>query len=287
MEIRQIQTFLEIHRQGSFVGAAARLALTQPALSRQVSLLERELGAKLFYRSAQGARLTPDGERILSAAQDLENAVRRVAESAQAQGEISGRYTISCGGTIAAYVLPEAVRRIRQRHPGLVVRVVEGDAYDTLRSLTGGEAELGILSGQPDDPELESELFFRDEIVPVVGLKHPLARRRRVSVASLAEFECVSHHPASAIRQAVEKRWRALRLKPRIVMELRSMESVIRSVESGVGIGFVSRLAVSKKMRVLSVSELVCDREFFFCFRRRSRGMDRLIRLLRECVPES
>jgi LysR family transcriptional activator of glutamate synthase operon len=281
MEFRQIQTFLEIHRQGSFVNAAARLALTQPALSRQISLLERELGAKLFFRSAAGTRLTPEGEKLLGPANDLEHSLRNIEESLKSKESISGRYTISCGGTIAAYVLPQAVRKIRQKHPDLLVRVVEGDAYDTLRSVSGGESELGILSGQPADSELESEFYFRDEIVPVVGLSHPLARRRRMSAASLGDFECVSHHPASAIRQAVEKKWKALRLKPRIVMELRSMESVLRSVEAGVGVGFVSRLSVSKKMRVLPISELVSQRDFYFCFRRRSRGMDQFIDLLR------
>lgn len=278
MELRQIHTFLEIYRQGSFLAAASSLALTQPALSRQISLLERELGKTLFHRSARGAHLTPDGERLLAAALDVEASVRRLKENAPAG--ISGKYTISCGGTIAAFVLPRVTVQIRKRFPGLLLRVVEGDARDTLRALTLGDAELGILSEEPPDRDIESQFFFADEIVPVVSRKHPLASRRRLRPQEIEKYEMIAHHAGSAVRLAVETRLRALKLRPQVTMELKSMESLIRTIETGAGVGFLSRLAVTPRMKILPVEELNCTRRFHFCWQRRSAAVQSLIELI-------
>lgn len=289
MDFRQIRYFLEIHRQGSFLRAASNLGLTQPALSQQMALLERELGKKLFWRGPTGAHISSDGERFLHHALELEHILREITESMKTTPGLQGSYTIATGGTIAAFVLPRAMRRILRLHPDVSVRVVEGDAFQTAESVRSGQADLGILSGSFPEGDIQRRFFFTDQILPVVSSTHPLARKRRLSLAGLSDVQFLMYHPAAAMRQSVEHQIRSLgaHFQPRIVMELRSIESVVKGVEEGIGVGFLSRLAISRKMRILPVPELVARRDFYFCYRRISQGIETLMRILGETQTQA
>ncbi len=283
MDFRRLQYFLAIHRRGSFLKAASSLGLTQPALSRQIALLERELGRKVFLRTAAGVHLTPDGQRLLPHALEMEDLWRGIRDIFAEDSKLEGTYTISCGGTISAFIVPQAARRIREAHEKLALHVIEGDAYSTLHAVTEGEADLGILSGRPDLPGLQTEFFFKDTIVLAAGARHPAAQKRSIRPEQLRAHDFVLFHPGSAVRQAVDLQMRSLRLdwKPRVTMEVRSMETAIRSIESGVGIGFISSLALTRGMRRLACAEMETDRDFFFCYRRRSRATEEVIRMIR------
>lgn len=283
MDFRRLQYFLAVHRQGSFLKAASSLGLTQPALSRQIALLERELGRKVFLRTAAGVHLTPDGQRLLPHALEMEDRWREIRDVFTEDSALEGDYTISCGGTISAFIVPQAARRIRETHDRLALRVIEGDAYATLHAVTDGEADLGILSGRPDLPGMQAEFFFKDTIVLAAGARHPAAQKRILRPEQLRGYDFVLFHPGSAVRQAVDLQIRSLRLewKPRVTMEVRSMETAIRSIESGVGIGFISHLALTRSMRRLACAEMETERDFFFCYRRKSRTTEEIIRILR------
>lgn len=282
MDFKRLQYFLAIHRRGSFLKAASSLGLTQPALSRQMALLERELGRKVFLRSAAGVHLTPDGQRFLPHALAVEDLLRSMQDVFSEESELDGSYTISCGGTVSAFIVPGAARKIRESHPKLALRVIEGDAYSTLHAVADGEADLGILSGRPDLPGLETEFFFKDHIVPAAAARHPAAHKR-MKPQQLRNQEFVLFHPSSAVRQAVDLKLKSLRpeWKPRISMEVRSLETAIRSIEAGAGIGFISSLALTRAMKRVSCPELETDRDFFFCYRRKSRATDEVVRIIR------
>ena len=290
MEFRQIRYFIEITRAGSFLKAAAGLGLTQPALSTQIARLEQELGAQLLDRSGRYLRLTAAGELFLERAIQLNDLWQETLEVLKTEDrEMEGKFTISTGGTIAAWILPPVLQKIRQRHPGLSFRVIEGDALQTREALATGDVDLGILSGQSKESGLERKFFLTDTIVPVLGKSHPLARKDRVTLAGLRKEEFVLFHPASSIRRALEKRFRSLkpRFQPITAMELRGMESVIRSVETGIGIGFLSRFCLTKNMRELPLPDLIVERDFHFVYRQGSRaGLGRLIELIQEIATE-
>ena len=286
MEFRQIRYFLAIHEAGSFLRAARGLGLTQPALSRQMSLLERELGQVLFERRARSLHLTASGETFLTYAVRMNDLWREMLDGLNPEAEnLHGEYSISTGGTIAAWVLPPVLSRIRRGHRSLSFRVYEGDLEESRERLVRGEVDIGILTGQLDESGLLSRPLFTDRIVPVAARTHPVFRRKPLTIASLAEDSFVFFHPTSAIRRAVEKRLRETRppLRPRIAMELRSIESVIRSIEAGHGIGFVSELSLNPRLRVLPFEELVAERTFYVSFRRHHRrSLDRLMELIEQ-----
>ncbi len=275
MEFRQIRYFLEIQRAGSFMKAAGRLGLTQPALSRQMMLLEREIGQQLLERGARDVRLTPAGETFLQYAVRLNDLWRELQDCLkEPDEEPTGEFSLITGGTVAAYVLPEILRRLRKKYPGLVFRVYEGDAHETREALLRGDADLGILTGEiSESSTLVQRPYLVDRILPVAAKNHPIFRKKKLTVADLAGEDFVFFHPASAVRGVVEKKLRSLRprLNPSIVMELRSLQGVIRSVEAGLGIGFLSEVCLTQKLRPLPFAELVAERQFYFSYRRHGR----------------
>ncbi|MEQ8350793.1 MAG: LysR family transcriptional regulator [Leptospiraceae bacterium] len=276
MEFRQIRYFIEIHRQGSFVKAASALGLTQPALSRQIALLERELKQPLFNRSSRKISLTLAGQKLLEQAVALNDLWQETLEAVQTKSQsLSGDYKISTGGTIAAYVLPSLLKDLRKRHPALAVQVLEGDLRSSKEALLWGEADLGILTESEYHPELDQRDFLKDEILPVVSRKHPLASRSRLKWQDLLNEEFVFYHPYSAIRKTIEEHLnnQGIRFPFRVTMELRSVDAVIRSVEAGLGIGFISRRSVNKSLFVLPVKELVAVRNFHLSWRRGRPGL--------------
>ena len=286
MEFRQIRYFLEINKNGSFVRAASALGLTQPALSRQIGLLEREIGKELFERGARQIRLTTAGELFLEKALKLNDLWKETLASLNENTELpSGEYSISSGGTVAAFILPGIIRKIRKKYPQVSFRVREGDAHENREAVIGGEVDLGILTGPIKDRELSRHFFLTDQIVPVVSRDHHLLKTegdknvKRIDTGVLREEDFVLFHTTSAIRQVMEKKLRGLRpvFKPRAAMEMRSVESVIRSLEAGLGVGFLSRFALTPKLRALEIEELTAERKFYFCYRRNRPGLDRLI----------
>lgn len=288
MEFRQIGYFLEIVKSGTFQKAADRLGLTQPALSRQMALLERELGCILLHRGSRAVRTTAKGELFLAHAERMKDLWAELKEGMKEPGrELSGTFSISAGGTVSAWILPQIIKRILAEYPGLSLSVREGDAQETKEALLRGDADLGILTGPVNEPGLVEMEFLSDRIVPVASSGHEIFRRKRIRLSDLENQPFVYFHPASAVRRAVEKKTRKLgkKFRPRIVMELRSVESVVKSLETGLGIGFLSEYSVSEKLKRLELPELFAERKFYLCHRKFARsGLSLLVDKIRSAV---
>ncbi|PJZ53910.1 LysR family transcriptional regulator [Leptospira adleri] len=288
MEFRQIRYFLEIHEAGTFQRAASKLGLTQPALSRQIFLLEKELGSLVFERGPRQIRLTHDGEILLAYAMRMKDLWEELKTGMKEPGkELSGEFSISAGGTVSAWILPEILKKIKKDHPELVLSVREGDSLETKEAILLNEVDLGILTGPVNEPGLISREFLSDRIVPVAPKSHPVFQRKKQTLKDIKEESFVFFHPASAIRKAVEKKIRSLgkEFRPRIGMELRSVESVIKSIEAGLGLGFLSEYSLSSKLRMIPIQELIVERKFFLCHKKSIRPG--LSKLAEELVHES
>ncbi|PJZ57515.1 LysR family transcriptional regulator [Leptospira barantonii] len=280
MEFRQIRYFLEIRDAGTFQKAAGKLGLTQPALSRQIFLLEKELGTLLFERGPRQVRLTHEGEVFLSYAIRMKELWEELRSGMKEPGrELSGEFSISAGGTVSAWILPQILKKIRKDHPDLVLSVREGDSLETKESILLNEVDLGILTGPVNEPGLVSREFLSDRIVPVAPKTDPIFQKKKQTLKDIKEESFVFFHPASAIRKAVEKRIRSLgkEFRPKIGMELRSVESVIKSVEADLGIGFLSEYSLTPKLKVIPIPELIVERKFFLCHKKTIRpGLSKL-----------
>lgn len=242
----RLRAFAAVARTGSFSGAARDLYVSQPAVSKHVAALERELSKQLVARGRSGATLTTAGETladyVLRAEALLANG-RRAVESA---GDPAiGSVAVGASGIPGTYLLPSVVARFRKLHPGIAVELRLSTSGGTLAAVRSHELELGIVGGHHPPPELESEPLVDDEIV-LVG---PAALAgRRLDGAELSRLTWVSREEGSATRAAVEAACWEIGLNPQRRVELPSWEAVKLAVANGDGIAACSRYALTLEL---------------------------------------
>ncbi|TGL90008.1 LysR family transcriptional regulator [Leptospira congkakensis] len=272
MEFRQIVYFLEISESGTFQKAASRLGLTQPALSRQIFLLEKELGVSVLERGGRSVRLTREGERFYQYSIRMKELWEEIQNGFSKENELKGNFSISAGGTVSAWILPQILKEILKTKPGLSLSVREGDATETKNAVLKGEVDLGILTGPITDPSLNVLEFLSDRIFPCAAKDHPIFLKKKIRIEDLKKQSFVFFHPGSALRKAVEKKIKSFskEFSSNIAMELRSVESVIKSLEAGLGIGFLSEYSMNPKLKKIKFEDWNAERKFYLCYRKKS-----------------
>jgi DNA-binding transcriptional LysR family regulator len=247
--LNQLRVFDAVVRCGSFARAAERLAVTPPAVSLQIRLLEEACGATLFERAGRRVRLTTAGEtladysaRIFALVVDAEAAVARD------QGFAHARLRLVSGAGVAAYYLPPLWTAIARRYPELRLQISVGNSARVLEQLVSLDADVGVLGSEHVHPDLSVVRLFRDPLVVVVSREHPWARRRSVSVRALQRERLIVREEGSSGRSILEQRMRSLGVRWRVAMEISSNEVIKRAVELGNGVSVMSRAMVRREV---------------------------------------
>jgi DNA-binding transcriptional LysR family regulator len=190
LDVKRLMVLREVARQGSFSKAASALAYTQPAVSRQIALLERETGATLVTRGPGGARLTDAGELL---AAHTEAVVGRLEDAEVELNELlgmeAGRLRMSTLTSAAATIMPLAIAMFRERLPGVDLSVAMVDPAGVLAPLRSGELDLALCN-DPDllsAPEIEGVHLFDEPMRLALPREHRLAHRKRVALSELAD----------------------------------------------------------------------------------------------------
>jgi len=243
----RLRAFAAVARRSSFSRAAEELYVSQPAISKQVSLLETELGRQLVVRTPRGAELTESGtmlaDYVLRAEALLANG-RRALESAGDPGV--GTLTLSASGTPGIYLLPRLLAAFHDLYPGVEIDYGLSESSHALEVVRAHRAELGIVGTFVLPPELDGELLLEEEIV-LVGAPELAGRRwRRPELEALT---WVTRERGSATRAASEAAALQLGLALRRRLELVSWESVKLAVASGAGVAAISRIAIDVELK--------------------------------------
>ena len=237
---RQLEAVLALAEYGSFVAAAARLRLSQPALTRMVKQLEAELGVRLFDRSTRHVEITAAGRAFAAVAErmlnDLGITVQSVREAAQ---EGRGLVVVSCVMSVAGGLLPRTISAYRDDRPGVEIHVREGIYATILDDVRSGVADFGIsyVDELPDfavGTALGREIFYA-----VVPSRHKLASRRSVTLAELAAHPIVALPTESRTRRTIDAAAVAagLQLRQRVVVT--QIATLLALIAAGVGVGVV------------------------------------------------
>jgi DNA-binding transcriptional LysR family regulator len=189
LDVKRLTVLREVARHGSFSRAADALAYTQPAVSRQIALLERETGATLLTRGAGGARLTDAGQLLVTHAEAvlgrLEDAEVELNELLGMEG---GRLRMSTLTSAAATIMPLAIAEFRERLPGIELSVAMIDPFGVLPLLRNGELDLALCN-DPEMfslPEVEGVHLFDEPMLLALPCGHRLAQRKRIALSELA-----------------------------------------------------------------------------------------------------
>jgi LysR family cys regulon transcriptional activator len=264
MTLKQLRILREIARQAhNLSNAAAVLHTSQPGVSRQVQLLERELGVELLSRRRNRITgLTEPGRAILAAAEralgEADN-IRLIAEDYSR--EEGGRLTIATSHLHARYTLLTPIKVFALRHPGVHLYMRQADPDDILRLVAAGDADIGISTevgpARPDLVFLPGRDVERSLIMP---LGHALARKTRVTLNDIAEFPLVGYNPAQRGGQIISETFRASGLEPKLVVSAIDSDIIKAYVAEGLGIAVIPTLALDAEadrgLRVVDVTPL-------------------------------
>ena len=246
--LRQLRVFESAARHLSLTRAAEELHLTPPAVSIQIRQLESHAGAELFERVGRKLRLTQAGEEVLARSREILGHIRAAEENLAGLGSLEqGLLDV---GVINAgdYFFPWMLAAFRKHHPRIRVRLTVGNREDLLARLAGHEIDLAVMSHAPTQPTYNAEAFAPHPHVIVGPPSHPLAKRRGVTLETIAREPLITREPGSATRLAMEQAFAEASVAPRIEMEIASNETIKQAVAAGFGLGFLSAHAVQQEL---------------------------------------
>ncbi len=264
MSIDHLRSLVEVARRGAITEAARALGLTQPALTRRIQLLEAEFGTPLLSRSQKGVQLTELGRLVEGEGRALLERYDHLVQEVGAHLRLErGTVRIGGGATAVAFLLPPLIRDFRRKHRDVVFQLKEAGSGEVAADVVRERIELGIVTLPVASKELEVIPLRRDPIVLVGAVDHPLARRRRVPSTALNGIALIGFEAGSAIRRLIDRELETAGIQVEVVMELRSIQSILRMVELRLGLAFVSRLGVEaagKGVKVIKVTGLEITR---------------------------
>lgn len=254
MELDHVEAFLAIVRRGGFSRASSSLHLSQPAISRRIHLLEHELGAPLFERLRSGVMLTDAGRAFLPHAEALLASMRDAIDAVHAlRGTSRGTVTLGVVGTLASTMLTECLRRFREAHPAIDLRIRTALSAEVSDLVRRGDATLGLRYGLDPHPDLLSSKIYDEPLVPVCSARHRLARKRRVEPETLAG-ECWITFPSSTgahelYASTLAHRLAACGLSASEIIPIDSLTAQKRMVEAGFGFALLPASSVEEEIR--------------------------------------
>jgi DNA-binding transcriptional LysR family regulator len=250
MDVRQLEMFRSVAEEGGFTRAAERLHVSQSAVSRQVKLLEEELGSQLLHRHGRRVALTASGELLLKLAnrvqRDIQDAVWQLSETGKLH---RGQLRLGGGMTVCLFILPRLLKRFRKLYREVDLRVTSGTSEAILRLLRNHEVDLGLLTLPIVATDMEVVPVLKEEMVVVTAPGHPLSRARAADPKSLARFPWILFETGSNSRKVIDRFFLEESVPADVAMETENVEIIKAMVASGLGIGLIPYSAVAKDVR--------------------------------------
>jgi len=274
--LRRLRVFEAVARHRSYSRAAAELHLTQPAVSMQIRQLEAEVGQPLLEQMGLRLDATPAGGEVLACARDVLERLRLAEESLAAlAGTGGGELSIAVTST-AKYFAPRLLAEFRRSHPGVRLRLAVSNREAVVRALTENAVDLAVMGRPPRGLDTEAAGFAPHPIGVIAWPEHPLASRRRLPLAALAQETFLIRERGSGTRAAMERVFAERGFRARETLEMSSNETIKQAVMAGMGIAFLSTHTIGLELRagrlvLLSVSGLPVMREWFAIHRRGKR----------------
>ena len=276
MKLQQLRYLCEVVKQGLSVSDAATVLHTsQPGVSKQIRLLEEELGVVLLVRSGKRVvDLTEPGRAIIKIAERVlrESAnLKQVAE--EFSDENAGTLTIATTHTQARYALPNVIKQFSERYPKVKLTLHQGNPGQIAQEVIAGKADLAIATeALADLPELLSLPCYEWHHCLVTPHDHPLVQKRAVSIRDIAHFPIITYDTAFAGRSKINRAFEQQALTPNIILSALDADVIKAYVALGLGIGIVAKMAFEPErdteLRMIEVDDLFPVNTTRIAFRR-------------------
>ena len=278
MDLRQLNYFVAVAEELNFSRAAARVHISQPALSRQVMSLERELGVKMLVRSSHAVQLTAAGlelldnaHQLLSLARDIPAAVQRVAK-----GEV-GRLRVGFVGSTIFTSVPALIGEFRRNFPMVAVDLKQATVARQINLLNLGDIDVGIVRQSINESKLQTRQLFQESFFVALPVEHRLTNRSSIFLKQLADesFVTFSRSEAPNIDAQLRRMCGSCGFVPHVVQEAHPLSTVVGLVAAGVGIAIVPNSMRQVQIKGVTYRELKGTRErsaFLLAWRRNDQS---------------
>ena len=264
MKLQQLRYLCEVASQGLNLSKAAKtLHTSQPGISKQISLLEDELGVDIFVRNGKRVvKITPPGEAIIEIAERMLRDAKNLKQVGQEfTNEASGSLTIATTHTQARYALPPAIKRFTLRYPNVKLILRQGSPTQIAKLVTSGEADIAIAT---EAIELFDELVmlpcYQWNRCIITPPRHPLLKLERLTLEDIVKYPIITYDFAFTGRTKINQAFAAKNLTPNVVLTAIDADVIKTYVELGLGIGILAQMAFEpirdKHLRSIDASHL-------------------------------
>ena len=287
--LRQLQIFVAISRTASVSRAAEELALSQSATSTALGEFERQFNLQLFDRVGKSLRINETGQQLLPRAVELLDRAREIENLLDGHAGF-GRMKIGATLTVGNYLATILVAEFLQKHPESRVQLQVHNTRTIVQQIANHELDIGMIEGDCHHPDIEVETWIADELLVFSAPDHPLAKQRKVSMEQLLQEPWILREKGSGTRETFDRAFHNHHAQLNIRLELEHTEAIKRAVESGLGIGCISHLALKDAFRrgslvPLATPALDLGRYFYFLWHKQkyqTAGMREFLALCRQ-----
>ncbi|MDY6934399.1 MAG: LysR family transcriptional regulator [Spirochaetota bacterium] len=269
--LKQLRSFLAIIDENSFTKASRRLKIGQGTISHHIQLLEDMLGIKLIHRTSKEFSITREGRVFKTFCENLFREIERLKVDFN-KGIFGGIAKISSSTIPSTYILPNIIFKLNKEHHDFFYSIEIFDSREAVEMVKEGKADVGIVGKQLKHPSLTYKPVYSDEVV-LIGLpKYP----DFIMIDDIVNIPFISRKSGSGTRDTYETNLNQHGISPsdlRIIVECSTSESIKESVLSGIGVSFISRLAIQnelylKTLKVIEIKGLRLIRDFFVVYQK-------------------
>lgn len=243
MDIKQLSYFVRVAELGSFTRASIVLDIAQPALSRQVRLLEVELRQSLLVRNGRGITLTEAGKALLEHSRGVLHQMERLREElSRVRGSLAGSVAIGLPPTLGRILAVPATREFRRLMPDATLSITEALSKTMQEALLTGQLDIALLYNAVPSPGIELRPVLQDELLLVCA--GSAADGAPIGLKDIAQHPLIIPARPNAIRMHVETALMNIGVQPRVAMEVDSVATILDLVADGIGNAVLSRHAV-------------------------------------------
>jgi LysR family transcriptional regulator, nitrogen assimilation regulatory protein len=237
MDLKQLEYFVRVAELGSFTRASIALGIAQPALSRQIRLLEVELRQNLLTRNGRGAQPTEAGQLLLKHGRGILHQVELAREELGAvRGALAGRVSIGLPPSLSRLITVPLTRAFKQQLPQAHLTLTEGFSVLMLEALRVGNLDMAVLYDAAHSPDVDITTLHTEALVLISKTDSPKKTKAKpIKLAEVAELPLILPSRPNAFRLLIESEMNAIGRKPRITLEVDGLNAILSLVKEGLG----------------------------------------------------
>jgi DNA-binding transcriptional LysR family regulator len=289
--LRQLEIFLEVAKQESMSKAAKKLFMSQSAVSAALLSMEGNYQTRLFDRIGKSLKLSSIGQALRPQAQQLLIHAQQFDQALLQQGD-AGNIKVGASLTIGNYLAVEYLTRYRMSNPAAKVGFEVASTPEIVAKVLNFDADIGLVEAEVSHPSLDVTPWRDDRMVVFCSKRHLLAKSKSLNKADISQANWILREPSSGARQTFDLAIKKLKTPINIYLELTHNEAIMRAVETGIGIGCLSEIALEGALKrgdlvALTLPNVDMRRTFYFISRKDSYPSKAVSQWIELCCSQS